>query len=249
MRLQLDRPVVFFDLETTGINILKDRIVEIALLKIFPDSTEENKVYRFNPGMPIPLEASRVHKIYDKDVVNEPKFADMAREIAMWFEGSDIAGFNSKKFDLPLLEKEMHKAGFKDFRISADRIIDVQVIYHKKNPRTLSAAYKQYLGRDLEDAHSAFADTKATFEVLEAMLEAHGDLPKTMEALVKFSTYEKDGHKILGKNEAGQTVFVVGKHRDKPVEDVEVSYLEYMISRDISDEEKAILEEVVNKRK
>ncbi|MDO4950373.1 MAG: 3'-5' exonuclease, partial [Bacteroidales bacterium] len=163
MRLNLSNPLVFFDLETTGTNIISDRIVEICYLKVFPNGNEEAKTMRINPEMHIPGEASAVHGIYDDDVADCPTFKEVAKSIANDIEGCDLAGFNSNRFDVPLLAEEFLRAGV-DVNLGKRKFIDVQVIYHKLEQRTLSAAYKFYCGKNLEDAHSALGDTRATYE-------------------------------------------------------------------------------------
>ena len=170
MKLNLVKPIIFFDLETTGTDISKDRIVEICYIKVCPDGKEIEYTKRINPEMHIPEQASEVHGIYDADVKDCPTFKEVAREIANEFEGCDVAGFNSNRFDLPLLAEEFLRAQV-DIDLSRLRAIDVQVLYHKREPRTLSAAYKFYCGENLEDAHSALADTRATYNVLMSQLD------------------------------------------------------------------------------
>ena len=170
MKLNLKKPLVFFDLETTGVDICKDRIVEICYIKVFPDGSDKEYTRRINPGMHIPEEASAVHGIYDEDVKDAPLFKDVAKEIAADFEGCDVAGFNSNRFDLPLLAEEFLRAQV-DIDLTRHHAIDVQVLYHKREPRTLSAAHKFYCGTEFDNAHSALADTRATYEVLKAQLD------------------------------------------------------------------------------
>ena len=179
MKLNLVKPIIFFDLETTGTDISKDRIVEICYIKVYPDGREFEYTKRINPEMHIPEGASAVHGIYDADVKDCPTFKEVAREIANEFEGCDVAGFNSNRFDLPLLAEEFLRAQV-DIDLSRLRAIDVQVLYHKREPRTLSAAYKFYCGENLEDAHSALADTRATYNVLKAQLDHYDDMPTTL---------------------------------------------------------------------
>ena len=170
MKLNLKNPLVFFDLETTGTNINSDRIVEICYLKVYPNGNEESKTMRINPGMHIPEAASAVHGIYDADVADCPTFKEVARSVANDIEGCDLAGFNSNRFDIPLLAEEFLRAEV-DIDLSRRKFVDVQVIFHKMEQRTLSAAYKFYCGKNLEDAHTAEADTRATYEVLMAQLD------------------------------------------------------------------------------
>ena len=191
MKLNLRRPLVFFDLETTGVNILKDRIVEISIVKLMPDGSEIVKTRRVNPEMPIPAEATAVHHITDEDVASEPTFRQIAKSLAQLFVGCDIAGFNSNRFDIPLLDQEFQRANV-DFDFGKAHFIDVQTIFHKKEPRTLVAAYRFYCGKNLEDAHSAAADTMATCEVLKAQLERYDDLPCDVEALSEFASQNRN---------------------------------------------------------
>ena len=187
MELKLQKPIVFFDLETTGVNAIHDRIVEISYIKVFPDGNEESKTLRINPERHIPEQSSAIHGIYDEDVKDCPTFKQVARDIAAIFVNSDIAGFNSNYFDVPMLVEEMLRAGI-DFDITKCRLIDVQNIYHKLEQRTLSAAYKFYCGKNLEDAHSAQADTRATYEVLKAQLDKYPDkLNNDVQFLSSFS--------------------------------------------------------------
>ena len=167
MKLKLDRPIIFFDLETTGLTIGKDHIVELCYIRLEPNGNERAETLRFNPGMSIPKEASDVHGIKDKDVKDCPTFAEKADELAKVFEGCDLAGYNSNKFDVPMLAEEFALCGI-DIHINEKKLVDVQNIFHKMEQRTLIAAYKFYCGKNLENAHSALADTRATLEVLEA---------------------------------------------------------------------------------
>ena len=221
MELNLKKPIIFFDLETTGTDISKDRIVEICYIKVSPDGKEVEYTKRINPGMHIPEGASAVHGIYDEDVKDCPMFKDVAREIANEFEGCDVAGFNSNRFDLPLLAEELLRAQV-DIDLSRMRAIDVQVLYHRREPRTLSAAYKFYCGKVLEDAHSALADTRATYEVLKSQLDFYDDLENDMEALSKESSFTNNvdfaGRFIYDEN--GREVFNFGKYKGMPVDAV-----------------------------
>ena len=187
MKLNLQNPIIFFDLETTGVDVAKDRIVELCYIKVFPNGNEESKSMRLNPGMPIPPKASEVHGIYDADVVDCPTFKEIAPELFRTFQGCDLAGFNSNKFDIPLLCEEFMRQGM-DFDVSKRKCIDVQNIYHKLERRTLVAAYKYYCEKDLENAHSALADTRATLEVLEAQLDRYpSDLKNDVDFLAEYS--------------------------------------------------------------
>ncbi len=221
MKLQLTRPIVFFDLETTGTNINTDRIVEISVVKLFPDGEVKSKTRRINPEMPIPAEATAVHHITDEDVAGEPTFRQVANSLAQLISGCDIAGFNSNRFDIPLLDQEFERAGI-DFDFSRARFIDVQTIFHKKEPRTLVAAYKYYCGKDLTEAHSALADTTATMEVLLAQLERYDDLPTDVNALSEFASNNKNVD-LMGRlvyDEQGREVINFGKHKGRLAEDV-----------------------------
>ena len=222
MKLNLDKPVVFFDLETTGTNTAQDRIVEISYLKVSPNGNEDMHTRRINPCMHIPEQASAVHGIYDDDVKDCPTFKEVAKEIARDFEGSDIAGFNSNRFDVPLLAEEFLRAGV-DIDLSRHRFIDVQVIFHKMEQRTLTAAYKFYCGKDLTDAHSADGDTRATYEILMAQLDRYpDDLKNDMAFLSEFSSFTRnvDFAGRVVRNDKGQEVFNFGKYKDMPVIEV-----------------------------
>ena len=170
MKLHLKNPIIFLDLETTGINIATDRIIEIALLKIHPDGTEEERVMRINPGMPIPEKSTQIHGISDEDVKNAPVFKEVAKNLAKFMEGCDLAGFNSNRFDIPLLAEEFLRVDV-DIDFKKRKFVDVQAIFHKMEKRTLAAAYKFYCNRDLADAHQAMADARATYDVLRAQLD------------------------------------------------------------------------------
>ena len=221
MELHLKKPIIFFDLETTGTNITKDRIVEISMIKIMPNGTENERTIRLNPEMPIPAEATAVHGITDEDVANCRTFKMIAADLAKSFQGCDIAGFNSNRFDIPMLDQEFQRAGVK-FDFSKPRLIDVQTIFHKKEQRTLVAAYKFYCGKDLNDAHSASADTRATYEVLKAQLDMYDDLPNDMEALSEYSSQNRNVD-LAGRviyNEQKQEVINFGKYKGQLVTDV-----------------------------
>jgi DNA polymerase-3 subunit epsilon len=221
MQLNLKNPLVFFDLETTGINVTKDRIVEIALIRVNTNGSEDTKTLRINPTIPIPKDASSVHKIFDEDVKDAPTFKEVAKEIAQFIEGCDLAGFNSNKFDVPLLAEEFLRADI-DIDLRKRKLIDVQTIFHKMEQRTLSAAYKFYCNESLENAHAAMADTKATYEVLKAQLEKYDELENDMAFLEKFSTHHKHadfmGRIILNKKD--EEVINFGKYKGETVESV-----------------------------
>jgi DNA polymerase-3 subunit epsilon len=236
MQLNLKNSIVFFDLETTGINITTDRIVEISILKINTDGTEEAKTMRINPGIPIPKRSSDIHGIYDKDVADAPTFKAVARQLASFMEGCDIAGYNSNKFDIPLLAEEFIRAEA-DFDMTKRKFIDVQTIFHKMEKRTLEAAYKFYCDRNLDDAHSAEADTRATYEVLKAQLDRYADLKNDIEWLSKFSAHNKNAD-FAGRiifNDKGQEVFNFGKYKGQKVTDVlekDSGYYGWMMNSD-----------------
>ena len=221
MELNLKKPIIFFDLETTGTNITTDRIVEISMIKIMPNGEEKERTLRINPEMPIPAEATAVHHITDEDVANCRTFKEIAKDLAQSFVGCDIAGFNSNRFDIPMLDQEFQRVGVK-FDFTKPRFIDVQTIFHKKEQRTLVAAYKFYCGKDLTDAHSASADTRATYEVLKAQLDRYEDLPNDIVALSEFSSQNRNvdlaGRVIYNENK--QEVINFGKYKGKLVIDV-----------------------------
>jgi DNA polymerase III subunit epsilon len=236
MKLNLKKPIAFFDLETTGIDVVNDRIVEISILKILPDGSEETKTMRINPTIPISAEATNIHGITAKDVKDKPKFAEVAKSLAKFLEGCDLAGYNSNKFDIPMLVEEFLRADV-DFDIKKRRMIDVQVIFHKMEQRTLGAAYKFYCNKDLVDAHTAESDAKATFEVLESQLDKYQELENDIESLAKFSSHTSNVD-FAGKvvyNDDGVEVFNFGKHKGTPVEEVfkkEPGFYKWMMNGD-----------------
>lgn len=261
MKLNLKRPLAFFDLETTGVMIGIDRIVEISILKIHPDGAEEIKTYRINPEMPIPLASSLVHGIYDEDVKDEPKFSEKAQELADFLDNCDLAGYNSNKFDIPMLLEEFLRAGV-DFDLEGRRFVDVQNIFHQMEQRTLKAAYQFYCGKTIENAHSAEADIKATYEVLLAQLERYQDaewedkkgnvskpVQNDVEALHAFTNLSRpvDFAGRMVYNEEGEEIFNFGKHKGKRVEDVfhaEPSYYAWMKQGDFPLYTKRCLEKI-----
>jgi DNA polymerase-3 subunit epsilon len=245
MKLNLKNPVVLFDLETTGVNIASDRIVEIAYLKVYPNGNEISRKMRINPEMHIPEQASEVHHIYDEDVKDCPTFKQVAKEIAADFEGADIAGFNSNRFDVPLLAEEFLRAGV-DLDMTRRKFIDVQVIFHKKEQRTLEAAMKFYCGKELEGAHSADADTRATYEVLQAQLDRYPELQNDINYLSEFSSHTNnvDFAGRIVYNEKGVEVFNFGKHKGIPVREVfqrDPSYYSWMMQGDFTLNTKQVL--------
>ncbi len=245
MKLNLKNPIVFFDLETTGTNIATDRIVEIAYLKISPNGREDAKTMRINPEMPIPPAVSAIHGIYDKDVADCPTFKEVAKEIARDIEGCDLAGYNSNRFDIPLLAEELLRADV-DIDLKKRKFVDVQVVFHKMEQRTLSAAYKFYCDKDLENAHSAIADTKATYEVLQAQLDRYSDLKNDIEYLSKF-TAQTNNADFAGRiifNEKGEEVFNFGKYKGQKVADVlntDIGYYGWIMNSDFTLDTKKVL--------
>ncbi|KAA6347784.1 DNA polymerase III subunit epsilon [termite gut metagenome] len=248
MKLNLKNPLVFFDLETTGTNINIDRIVEISYLKVHPNGNEESKTLRINPEVHIPKEASAIHGIYDNDVADCPVFKKVAKNIANDLEGCDLAGFNSNRFDIPLLVEEFLRAEI-DIDISRHKFIDVQVIFHKMEQRTLSAAYKFYCGRELEDAHTAEADTRATYEVLQSQLDHYPDLLNDVAYLSNFSSFNKNvdfaGRMIY--NESKIEIFNFGKYKGQSVSEVlkkDSGYYGWIMSNDFPLNTKAMLTKI-----
>lgn len=221
MKLKLTRPIAFFDLETTGTNIVSDRIVEISILKVMPNGDENCITRRVNPGMHIPEASTAVHHITDEDVADKPKFNDIAKEIANMINDCDIAGYNSNKFDVPVLAEEFARADV-DFDWSARKFVDVHVLFLKKEPRTLSAAYKFYCEKDLEGAHAADADTYATYEVLQSQLDRYSDIENTVDFLSEY-THQTKNVDFAGRiiyNDKNQEIFNFGKYKGQLVEDV-----------------------------
>lgn len=248
MKLQLRRPLVIFDLETTGTNISHDRIVEICLIKVFPDEREEIRTYRVNPGIPIPKETSEIHGIYDADVADKPSFRELGAELNNFLKECDFGGFNSNKFDFPLLVEEFYRAGI-EFDVEKRKFIDVQRIFHLREPRNLKAAYRFYCDKDLENAHSAEADTMATWQVLKAQLERYDDLPTEIDKLHQISGQSNfvdlGGRFIL--NAQSIPCFNFGKHKGKPIKDVlkaEPGYFEWMMNGDFPQQTKNVLTKI-----
>ncbi|SHN02910.1 3'-5' exonuclease [Polaribacter sp. KT 15] len=221
MNLNLTKPIVFFDLETTGVNIATDRIVEIAILKVFPNGNKESKTWLVNPEIEIPQSSIDVHGITNEKIANEPTFKELATEVSAMIEGCDLAGFNSNRFDIPLLAEELMRAGI-DFDMQDRKAIDVQVIFHKKEQRTLSAGYQFYCGRELEGAHGAEADTNATYEILLAQLDKYDDIENTVDALSEYSTHGEraDFAGFILMNDKKQEIFSFGKYKGRTVEEV-----------------------------
>lgn len=249
MKLNLKNPIVFFDLETTGINITNDRIVELCYIKVYPNGNEESKSMRINPEMHIPEISSAIHGIYDEDVRDCPTFKQVAKDLANTIEGCDLAGFNSNRFDIPVLVEEFLRVGI-DIDLSKRKFVDVQNIYHKLERRTLSAAYKFYCGKDLENAHSAMADTQATYEVLMAQLDRYPDeLQNDVAFLSEFSKMSNNvdfaGRMVY--DEQGVEVFNFGKYKGRAVKDVlrtDPGYYGWMLQGDFARNTKQVLTQI-----
>lgn len=239
--LALDRPVVFLDMETTGLDIGSDRIIELAIIRLSPNGDVTEKVRRFNPGVPIPAEATAVHGITDEDVAGERPFASRARSLLRLLKPCDLVGFNLRRFDLPMLLSEFSRAGL-SLDVDGRRIIDVQMIFHREEPRDLAAAVRFYLDRELEDAHSALADIRATAAVLSAQLEHYPHLPKDLQGLDLYCNeirpFETEVDRWFHTDDDGTRIFRRGKHKDRTLEDVartEPDYLHWMLSAEDMD--------------
>ena len=236
MKLNLKNPIIFFDLETTGINIASDRIVEISYLKVDLNGNETSKTLRVNPGIPIPEKVTAIHGISNEDVKDAPTFNEVAKSLARDFEGCDLAGYNSVKFDIPLLAEEFLRAGV-DIDLKRRKFVDVQVIFMKMEPRTLSAAYKFFVNKELSDAHSAEADTHATYEVLQAQLDRYSNLENDVGKLAEFSAHNRnvDFAGRIVYNEEDVEVFNFGKYKGQPVREVlekDPGYFGWMMNGD-----------------
>ena len=240
---EIDRPVVFFDLETTGLSVVRDRIVEMAAVKVSPDGSQDERERRFNPEMPIPPEATEVHKITDEDVADEEPFRSRARSLAQFLGTCDLAGFNIRRYDLPLLMAEFRRAGV-PFEVGDRRIVDMQVIFHSQERRDLSAAARFYLDRDHQDAHKALGDIRTTVAVMTAQLKRYPDLPSSIHGLHhycdEYSPFESEFDRWFSKNAADALVFRKGKHRGALLDEVARTtpdYLEWMLGLDDLDSE------------
>ena len=236
MQLSLKNPLIIFDLETTGLNIAQDRIVELSFLKVYPDGRQESKSMRINPTIPIDPKATEIHGITNEDVKDCPTFKEVAQTLANQFSGSDFAGYNSNKFDLPLLAEEFLRADV-DFDLKKRKFIDVQVIFHKMEQRTLSAAYKFFCDKELIGAHGAQADTLATYEILQAQLDRYPELVNDVDKLSEFSSQNRTvdfaGRIIL--DDRDREVFSFGKYKNVPVTDVlakDPSYYAWIMDND-----------------
>lgn len=221
MKLKLRNPLIFFDLETTGINVASDRIIELSYLKIDVNGNEFSKTIRINPGMHIPEKSTEIHGITDDQVKGAPKFNEVAKSIAQEFEGCDLAGYNSVKFDIPLLAEEFLRAGV-DIDLKKRKFVDVQVIFMKMEPRTLSAAYKFYCDKSLDNAHSAESDTRATYEILQSQLDMYNGLVNDVSQLAEFSAHNRNvdfaGRIIYDDKDI--EIFNFGKYKGRAVSEV-----------------------------
>ena len=249
MKLNLKRPIIFFDLETTGVDTSKDRIVEISMIKVMPDGEEIIKTRRINPEMPIPPEATEVHHITDEDVKDCPTFRQIAKSLYQFMEGCDFGGFNSNRFDLPMLVEEFLRVGV-DVDFKNRKFVDVQNIFHKMEERTLVAAYRFYCNKDLTEAHSAEADTLATYEVLKAQLDRYDILENSIESLAKFSTRVEtaDYAGRIAYNDKGEEIFTFGKYKGIPerkvFEEIDPSYYSWLMNGDFPAYTKKVFTEI-----
>jgi len=245
MPLILKKPLVIFDLETTGINVSHDRIIDIYLIKSMPNGSESTYYKRLNPGMPIPPDSTAIHGIKDEDVKDAPLFKDIAHELSQFIGDGDFAGFNSNRFDFPLLVEEFYRADV-DFQTEKRKFIDAQRVFHTKEPRNLGAAYRFYCDKTLENAHSAEADTRATWEIIKAQIERYDDITPTVDFLHSFSGQNEfvDLAGRIKRNKKGIPCIAFGKHKGKSVADVftaEPSYFEWMMKGDFPENTKRVI--------
>ena len=236
MQLNLNRPICFFDLETTGINITFDKIVEISILKVFPNGNDKKKTWLVNPEIPISPQATAIHGITNEKVSDKPIFKSIAKDVYSWIKDSDLGGFNSNRFDIPILAEELLRSGI-DFDMKNRQSVDVQTIFHKMEQRTLTAAYKFYCNKDLKNAHSAEADTLATYEVLKSQLDKYSSLENDTKFLAEFSTRQKfaDFAGFIRYDSVGDECFSFGKHKGKKVRNVlvdEPGYYGWLLDAD-----------------
>jgi DNA polymerase-3 subunit epsilon len=248
MKLNLRNPVIIFDLETTGLSLVNDRIVEMSVIKVHPDGSEEIKTRRLNPGIPIPAEATAIHKITNEDVKDCPIFGNIAKSLASYIEGCDLVGYNLLKFDIPLLAEEFLRAGLNvDFR--EVKIIDVQNIFHKMEQRTLVAAYKFYCNKSLDCAHTAEADTKATYEILQSQLDVYPELQNDVKFLSEFSvnTQNFDYANRIGADKDNEPIFNFGKYKGRRVKEIfqiEPGYYSWIMNGEFTLNTKRIFTEI-----
>lgn len=253
MQLILKKPIIFFDLETTGLNFTHDRIVEISIIKVLQNGEEVRKTWRVNPEMHIPEETSEIHHIYDDDVKDKPTFKQIAKMLADVFRGCDLAGFNSNRFDIPMLDQEFRKAGA-NIDLKKARFVDVQTIFHKKEPRNLVAAYRYYCGKELDGAHSANCDTEATYEVLKAQLDKYEDLPNDIEKLSEYSSQNRNVD-FMGRliyDDKNREVVNFGKHKGKLAEEVlriEPAFYDWVMRSDFTEDTKRCFTEIKMRQK
>lgn len=249
MGLQLQRPLAFIDLETTGIDVATDRIVEISIIKVFPDGTDTTYTRRVNPTIPIPPHTTEIHGISDEDVKDAPKFPDLALEILEILDDTDLAGYNSNRFDIPLLVEEFLRNGF-EFNARKRRLIDVQAVFHKMEQRNLAAAYKFYCKKELVNAHSAEADTRATYEILKAQVEHYEDIENDVDFLAKFTNYHPENIDFAGRlafNKEGVAQFNFGKFKGRSVAEVlqeNPGYYNWIMNNDFPRYTKLMLKEI-----
>ena len=245
--VRFDKPIAFFDLETTGVDLVKDQIVQIAVTKIYPNGERDVKVRYVKPTIPIPAEATEVHGIDAKTVKNAPAFREIAKSLRAFLDGCDIGGYNSTQFDSPLLQEEFHRAGIHDWPAPGTRFVDVMHLYYHFNPRTLEAAYKDYCGESLEGAHDAGVDTTAAVDILQAMVERHEELPKDMQGLHEFCNEGRvDLAGKLIRNEKGEVVYNFGKDKGKPVKNFP-GFGEWMLKKgSFTENTRACVRELLN---
>ncbi len=248
MKLKLERPLCVFDIESTGLNISKDKILELSIIKLFPNQSRKEHTWRINPEIDIPPDSSEIHGIYNKDVEDCPIFSEIVDEVLDFIEGCDLAGFNSNKFDVPLLGEEIFRAN-RNYDFSEIFLVDVQTIFHKMEPRTLSAAYKFYCNEELKNAHSASADTQATLDILLAQIEKYEDLPSDIQELSAFSTAKNNADLagMLGYDKEGEIIFNFGKYKGKTAKEVftrEPGYLQWILKSDFPLVTKHILQNI-----
>ena len=245
--LTLTRPLIFFDTETTGTSTTKDRIVELCAIKILPDKSRDTIVQLFYPEMDIPASATAIHGITNEMVKNEPPFRDKAKEIARFFAGCDLSGYNIARFDIPIMVEEFLRAGLEMNPLENSKIVDAMSIFFKKEPRTLSAALKFYADEELEDAHSAEADVEATIKVLDGQLKKYAELPPTADALHEFSFQENDYldyDKKFMRDKSGEIIFTFGKNKGLPVAD-NLGMVQWMLDKDFAEHTKFIARKIL----